>query len=131
MKQTKPTTRGKRPKAVRPTGGMRAWRADLNAKRVDKPERSNSGDPAGLAARRLAVDLIEAVLVSSRAIDDALDAIDQKGRYRDLEPRDRGFARLIAATVLRRLGTLDAVLARFIERPIPVSQPRPRSILPL
>lgn len=87
------------------------------------------GGPAGLGARSLAAELIEAVLVSSRSLDDALEAIDRKGRYTDLEGRDRGFARLIAATVLRRLGSLDAVLSRFLERPIPVTQPRPRSIL--
>jgi len=89
----------------------------------------DGGEPAGLAARRLAVDLIEAVLVSSRTLDDAIETVGRGGRYSGLEGRDRGFARLIAATVLRRLGSLDAVLSRFLERPIPVTQPRPRSVL--
>ena len=34
-----------------------------------------------------------------------------------LAPRDRAFARLIAATVLRRLGQIDAVIDRFVARP--------------
>jgi 16S rRNA (cytosine967-C5)-methyltransferase len=36
-----------------------------------------------------------------------------------MEARDRGFARAIAATTLRRLGQIDAALARLIERPLP------------
>lgn len=115
---------------MRPSGSLRAWRADVgkdtDRKRIEPPD---GGEPAGLAARRLAVELIEAVLVSSRALDDALDAADRDGKFHRLEGRDRGFARLIASTVLRRLGSLDAVLSRFLERPIPVTQPRPRSIL--
>jgi 16S rRNA (cytosine967-C5)-methyltransferase len=130
VKPAKPPLRGKRPKTVRPSGGLRAWRSDAGEEDKRRQDEARAGkDLAGLAARQLAVELIEAVLVGSRALDDALDTIDRDGRYRQLEPRDRGFARLIAATVLRRLGSLDAVLARFIERPIPVSQPRPRSIL--
>ena len=130
MKTTRQPPRSKRPKAVQPSGSLRTWRADAG-KDADrrKAEPDRGGEPAGLAARRLAVELIEAVLVSSRALDDALEAADRDGQFRTLEARDRGFARLIAATVLRRLGSLDAVLSRFLERPIPVTQPRPRSIL--
>ena len=36
-----------------------------------------------------------------------------------LEPRDRALARLIAATVLRRLGELEAVLNSYLEKPLP------------
>lgn len=36
-----------------------------------------------------------------------------------LDARDRGFARAIAATTLRRLGQIDAVLAPLIQRPPP------------
>ncbi|MGD9804179.1 MAG: RsmB/NOP family class I SAM-dependent RNA methyltransferase [Hyphomicrobiaceae bacterium] len=109
---------------------MRAWRSDSGkADAKAKAEVRDGGELPGLAARRLAVELIEAVLVSSRALDDALNMAAQNEAYRRLEARDRGFARLIAATVLRRLGSLDAVLGKFLERPIPVSQPRPRSIL--
>jgi 16S rRNA (cytosine967-C5)-methyltransferase len=130
VKTTKRASSGKRPKSVRPSGGLRAWRADAGKDAArNKLEMGEGGEPAGLAARRLAVDLIEAVLVSSRTLDDAIETIGRGGRYSGLEGRDRGFARLIAATVLRRLGSLDAVLSRFLERPIPVTQPRPRSVL--
>ncbi|MFX8466383.1 transcription antitermination factor NusB, partial [Acinetobacter baumannii] len=35
------------------------------------------------------------------------------------EARDRAFARLIAVTVLRRLGELEAVISGFIAKPLP------------
>jgi len=121
--------RSKSMRVVKPSGGLRAWRADADESKRGKEEARIGGEPAGLPARRMAVELIEAVLVSSRTLDDALNMIDGEGRYREIEARDRGFARLIVATVLRRLASLEAVLGRFIERPIPVGQPRPRSIL--
>ena len=37
-------------------------------------------------------------------------------------PRDRALARLIAGTVLRRLGELEAVLSSFLEKPLPERQ---------
>ncbi len=131
VKDTKKAPHGGRPRAVKPSGGLRAWRADMDAgAKGDKPgTRGGAAEPAGLGARRLAVQLIEAVLVSSRALDDALEIADRNPAVAGLEGRDRGFARLIAATVLRRLGSLDAVLSRFLERPLPINQPRPRSIL--
>lgn len=83
--------------------------------------------PAGLAARQEAVRLIEAVLARGRALDDALT--DRSAAHAALDARDRAFARAIATTVLRRLGELDALLARFIEKPLPERQGRLRFIL--
>mgnify|MGYP003694760941 CR=1 FL=1 len=37
--------------------------------------------------------------------------------FAGLDPRDRAFVRLLLATTLRRLGEIDEVLARLIERP--------------
>lgn len=72
--------------------------------------------------------LIDAVLEKGRALDDALNAAQSRGAG-ELEPRDRALARLIATTVLRRLGEIDTVLAAFITRPLPDSSGRLRSIL--
>ena len=55
-------------------------------------------------AREAALLLLEAVLEKHRRMEAALDALPAQ------DARDRGFAHLIAATVLRRLGTLDAAL---------------------
>ena len=90
---------------------------------------SRTEEPAGLGARRMAVRLIEAVLVSGHALDDALAIAERSRDGQALEARDRAFARLMAATVLRRLGSLDAVLLRFLERPLPATAVRARSIL--
>lgn len=110
--------------------GSKAAAARAAAARSDAtPASPPQSAIAGLDARRLAVELIEAVLVRHHALDDAMVYADRRPEMARLEPRDRGFARLIAATVLRRLGSLEAVLARFMERPLPVTASRPRSIL--
>jgi 16S rRNA (cytosine967-C5)-methyltransferase len=70
-------------------------------------------DGSGQAARSAAIALLEAVLGRRRTLEDALDALPR------LEPRDRGFAHLLVATVLRRLGTLDAVIEPFLRRAPP------------
>jgi 16S rRNA (cytosine967-C5)-methyltransferase len=71
---------------------------------------------AGISARAIALDLLQAVLEQHRPLDEALERHDG---LRALEPRDRGFARLLAATVLRRLGQIDHVLGRCLEQPLP------------
>lgn len=88
---------------------------------LDRAPRS----PAGVDARAAALDLILAVTRDGRALDEALDA----PRLAALSASDRGLARLIAATVLRREGSLDAVLARFIERPVPDKEARLKALL--
>lgn len=74
--------------------------------------------PAGLTAREIAIDLVAAVLEKKRAFDDALGEAFASAKGLALAPRDRGLARLIAATVLRRKGGLEALLAEFMERPL-------------
>jgi 16S rRNA (cytosine967-C5)-methyltransferase len=67
-------------------------------------------------ARKAAADLLDAVLRGRRTLDDAMGVVLA---LRGLEPRDRGFARLLAATVLRRLGTLDVVLESCLDKRTP------------
>jgi 16S rRNA (cytosine967-C5)-methyltransferase len=69
-----------------------------------------------MSARLAAQHLLDAVLRGRRTLDDAMGVVLA---LRSLEPRDRGFARLLAATVLRRLGTLDAVLAKCLDKGAP------------
>ncbi len=63
--------------------------------------------------RTLALALLRAVLERHLNLDDALD------RLPAAEPRDRASAHRLAATVLRRLGTLDAILEPFLRRAPP------------
>jgi len=67
-------------------------------------------------ARHVALDLIGAVLRRRRPLDDAIE--DSPAMHR-LQGRDRAFARLLVATVLRRLGQIDALIAECLKIPLP------------
>jgi 16S rRNA (cytosine967-C5)-methyltransferase len=68
--------------------------------------------------REAAFDLLTAVLDRRRPLEEALDALPTAA------PRDRAAAHRLAAAVLRRMGTLDAVLEPFLRKvpPDPVRQ---------
>ena len=70
----------------------------------------------GLAARRIAADIVEGVLRSKRPLDEQLEA---SGLDSLEEERDRALVRAIVATVVRRLGTLRHLLAGLLERGLP------------
>ena len=73
-------------------------------------------DTHDATARSVALDLMAAVLHRKQALGDALtDHPDMA----TLDPRDRAFARLMVATVLRRLPQLDALIGRCLEKDIP------------
>src|SRR5262245_62826075 len=76
--------------------------------------------PAGLVARQLAVHLVAGVLRGKRPLEQVLAS--RQPELARLDRRDRGLARMVAATVLRRLGELEHVLNTFIERPLPQAQ---------
>src|SRR5271154_7327394 len=67
-------------------------------------------------ARHVALDLLGAVLGRERPLD---EAIDDSPAMAKLSPRDRAFARLLVATVLRRLGQIDALIADCLANPLP------------
>jgi len=69
------------------------------------------------AARAVAASLLDDVLNHRRLLDDASDA---EPKVAALAGRDRAFARLLAATTLRRLGQIDALIALCIEKKLPV-----------
>ena len=74
------------------------------------PDRKPSASPPppspGLAARRIAADIVSGVLRQKRPLDDLLERSDLGA----LPERDRALVRTIVATVLRRLGTLRHLL---------------------
>src|SRR4051812_13550127 len=63
--------------------------------------------------REAAFALLTAVLDRHRTLEDALDDLPV------IPPRDRAAAHRLAAGVLRRMGTLDAVLEPFLRRAPP------------
>jgi 16S rRNA (cytosine967-C5)-methyltransferase len=66
-------------------------------------------------ARNVALDLIGAVLRRKRPLD---DVIEDNSAMHQLPGRDRAFARLLVATVLRRLGQIDALIANCLNVPL-------------
>ena len=86
-------------------------------------------DTPGLAARRIAADIVEGVLLRSRALDDQLDGAGVHPGLAALADRDRALARHLVATVLRRLGTLRHLLGLFLERGLPAGAPRAETAL--
>lgn len=67
------------------------------------------------SARNVALDLISAVLRRKRPLD---DAIEDDPAMHQLPGRDRAFARLLVATVLRRLGQIDSLIADCLNMPL-------------
>jgi 16S rRNA (cytosine967-C5)-methyltransferase len=97
---------------------MKALQGPLGSKRDE--------DAPGLAARRIAGDLLDGVLRHRRALD---ELIDSNRDFAALEDRDRALARALASTVLRRLGSLRHLLGLFLERGTPPQAPRVETAL--
>ena len=69
----------------------------------------------GLEARHAALLALDAVLEKDRP----LDAAWREAKLDRLSDRDAGFARVLVLTTLRRLGSIDAVIDRFVaKRPV-------------
>lgn len=69
-----------------------------------------------LAGRALAFDWLEQVLARRRTLDEAIAGIP--GGH-ELAARDRAFARLLTMTALRRLGQIDDLIDRCLDKPLP------------
>ncbi len=78
--------------------------------------RKDQPPQAVASARAVARDLLDQVLLKHRTLDEAAGSSRD---FHSLAPRDRAFARLLAATVLRRRGSLDAVLAKCLDKGAP------------
>jgi 16S rRNA (cytosine967-C5)-methyltransferase len=83
----------------------------------------------GLAARRIAADILDGVLHKQRTLDDQLDGAGAHPGLKTLADRDRALMRRLVATILRRLGTLGHLLSRLLDRGIPTDAPRAQSAL--
>src|ERR1700719_1478011 len=83
----------------------------------------------GLAARRIAADILDGVLHKHRTLDDQLDGTGAHPALKTLADRERALMRRLVATILRRLGTLGHVLSRLLDRGVPTDAPRAQSAL--
>src|SRR6201998_3926979 len=83
----------------------------------------------GLAARRIAADILDGVLHKRRTLDEQLDGAAAHPGLKTLSDRDRALMRRLVATILRKLGPLGHVLSRLLDRGIPTDAPRAQSAL--
>ena len=93
------------------------------------PPSSHADAVPGLAARRLAADILDAVLRRRRPLDDELDSAATRAALAGLPERDRALTRALVATVLRRLGSLRHLLGLFLDRGAPKEAPRVETAL--
>jgi 16S rRNA (cytosine967-C5)-methyltransferase len=75
-------------------------------------------------ARFAACATLDAILRGRRGLDDLVEASD-------LDSRDRAFARLLAATTLRRLGQIDALIGGALATPLPPRAHKVQDVLRL
>src|ERR1700710_3323186 len=66
----------------------------------------------GLPARKAALAILSGVLQKRRSLDGGLEHLS------GLPTRDAGFARALASETLRHMGALDAVLRKFVAKPL-------------
>lgn len=69
----------------------------------------------GLPARRAAIDIVSSALSRRAGVDEALT----RPGFRNLGPRDRGFAMALAMATLRRLGAIELALDARLAKPPP------------
>jgi 16S rRNA (cytosine967-C5)-methyltransferase len=94
-----------------------------------RPRTSPQPEVPGLAARRIAVDLLDGVLRRRIALDEQLAGKSAHPGIATLPDRDRALMRRLAATALRRLGSLRRLLGGFLEKGFPADAPRTEAIL--
>ena len=92
----------------------------LGTHRAANPERGpamgNTETTRRQGPRAVAHALLDAVLRDRRPLDEALAG---SAGFAALTARDRALVRHLTATAVRRLGQIDALLAAFVERPLP------------
>ena len=94
-----------------------------------RPRTSPQPEVPGLAARRIAADILDGVLRRRIALDEQFSGKNAHPGLQALAERDRALARRLTATVLRRLGTLRHLVGGFLEKGFPADAPRAETIL--
>lgn len=80
---------------------------------------ASSADIPGLASRKAAARLLAAVVDAKTSLDGLTDNEHGHPQYLALDGRDRALVRAILATALRYRRTIEALLARRLDRPLP------------
>jgi 16S rRNA (cytosine967-C5)-methyltransferase len=91
---------------------------------MTSPRRPIDIEAPGLGARRVACDILDAVLRRGRPLDEQLEGRESAVGLAALADRDRALVRRLVATALRRLGTLRVLTGRILTRGLPNDAPR-------
>src|ERR1043166_6948662 len=83
----------------------------------------------GLASRRIAADILDAILRRRRPLDEQLEGPDMHPGLAALSERDRALMRKLVSTTLRRLGTLRQLLRSALDSGLPKDAPRVETVL--
>src|SRR5262249_58933128 len=89
----------------------------------------SSNEAPGLAARRIAADILDGVLRRGGPLDEQLDGRNAHVGLAHLAERDRALVRRIVAGVLRRLGSLRHIVGTCLDRGVPRDAPRAETAL--
>lgn len=108
-----------------PKGKSSAARGRRIAEKARGPRREPAPRPVaddphadiGVEARLVAGVLLNAALEKRTGLDEALS----QSPARDLPPQDRAFARAVAMAALRRLGEIDQILERRLQKAPPLA----------
>lgn len=108
-----------------PKGKSSAARGRRIAEKARGPRREPTQHPVaddphadiGVEARLVAGVLLNAALEKRTGLDEALS----QAPARDLPPQDRAFARAVAMAALRRLGEIDQILDRRLQKAPPLA----------
>ena len=91
---------------------------------MTRPQQNSAVDTPGLATRRIAVEILEAVLRNRQPLDEQLSGKMAHAGFLALDDRDRALTRNIVATSLRRLGSIRHILNLFLTKGLPPEAPQ-------
>lgn len=106
-----------RPNARRTPGKKPAGQNRPTNQEPDKPDLAKPG----LETRRVATKLLAAVVDAHASLDGLTDPAHGQPNFRALDARDRSLVRAILMSALRHRSTIEALLARRLERPLPAN----------
>src|SRR6185312_12413299 len=93
------------------------------------PRSAPQPEVPGLAARRIAADILDGVLRRRIALDEQLSGKGAHPGLPALSDRDRALMRRLVATVLRRRGSLRHGVGGFLDKGFPAEAPRVETVL--
>ncbi|MFN3658612.1 MAG: RsmB/NOP family class I SAM-dependent RNA methyltransferase [Pseudolabrys sp.] len=94
-----------------------------------RPRISPQPEVPGLAARRIAADILDGVLRRRIPLDEQLSGRAAHPGLPGLADRDRALMRRLVGTVLRRLGTLRQIVGGYLDKGFPTDAPRAETVL--